>query len=257
MVVYNWQIRIDELHSKLVIRHLQGKHNQKSHGSRGKSLKTGEITEVRYLGGGVNVVFTAKLGDEKVVIKPESGLSKEKLRNGIKPGGELGRERAAYLMDKHMGGITNVPETVIRDAPPRGGRSMVHRWVDGETLVTKWHDIPKNRVNDFAFYDSVIGNLDRHKGNVLIGKNNSVIGIDHGMAFPSRNNNIGNHVSMFTKGTGATLTDKHQKILDNLKKNKMQVTSSLKGHVPDSAIKAMYVRINYMSKNKKLFEFED
>ncbi|MEV0157155.1 SCO1664 family protein [Micromonospora sp. NPDC050686] len=126
------------------------------------------------------------------------------------PDGTLaGREVAAYLVSRATGWDL-VPPTVLRDGPFGPGSCQL--WIDepddGEPLVgfvpadavpPRWFPIAAARDDDGAAYalahaddprlarlavlDAVINNADRKGGHVLVGPDDRVYGVDHGVSF--------------------------------------------------------------------------
>jgi hypothetical protein len=100
-------------------------------------------------------------------------------------------EIAAYIMDKILG-VGMVPPTVERVREGRPGSCQL--WVDGTRL---FRDLNKEAANreEFAsegwrnagyiaqFFDNLIGNEDRHTGNVLVTRDFRAILIDHSRTF--------------------------------------------------------------------------
>ncbi|ALE05758.1 phosphatidylinositol kinase [Arthrobacter sp. ERGS1:01] len=116
------------------------------------------------------------------VYKPESG---ERPLFDFEPGLHR-RERAAYLLSKHLGwGI--VPPTVIREDAPLGVGSL--QWFiegDGrEHYFTLYDDAPETHPElvRIAVFDCIANNTDRKSGHVVRGRNGRVWGIDHGLCF--------------------------------------------------------------------------
>ena len=96
------------------------------------------------------------------------------------------RERAAYLLSKHLKwGI--VPPTVIRQDEPLGVGSL--QWfVEGdgrEHYFTLYDEAPETHpgLARIAVFDCIANNTDRKSGHVVRGRNGRVWGIDHGLCF--------------------------------------------------------------------------
>jgi uncharacterized repeat protein (TIGR03843 family) len=124
------------------------------------------------------------------------------------PDGTLaGREVAAYLLSSAAGWDV-VPPTVLRDGPLGPGACQL--WVEESTdaLVgfaptavspPGWHPVATARDEDGAVYtlahaddprlaalavfDAVVNNADRKGGHVLVGPQDRLYGVDHGVCF--------------------------------------------------------------------------
>jgi uncharacterized repeat protein (TIGR03843 family) len=124
------------------------------------------------------------------------------------PDGTLaGREVASYLVSQ-AAGWSLVPPTVFRDGP--FGPGMVQRWVDTrddvemvdvvspEAVPDGWRQVLRARdpvgepavlvhadhpaLRAMAAFDAVVNNADRKGGHVLVGVDDGVYGVDHGVS---------------------------------------------------------------------------
>lgn len=92
------------------------------------------------------------------------------------------RERAAYLVSEALGWCF-VPPTVLRDGPH--GWGSVQRFVDHEpdqhyfTLQDRY----RNQLQRIVLFDVLVNNADRKGGHVLLGKDDRLWSIDHGICF--------------------------------------------------------------------------
>ncbi|WP_341715939.1 SCO1664 family protein [Micromonospora sp. FIMYZ51] len=126
------------------------------------------------------------------------------------PDGTLaGREVAAYLVSAATGWDL-VPPTVLRPGPfgPGSCQLWIDEPADAEPLVAfvpadelppRWFPIAAARDDDgnpyalahaddprlarLALFDAVINNADRKGGHVLVGPNDRIYGVDHGVSF--------------------------------------------------------------------------
>jgi uncharacterized repeat protein (TIGR03843 family) len=126
------------------------------------------------------------------------------------PDGTLaGREVAAYLVSRATGWDL-VPPTVLRDGPLGPGSCQL--WIDepadaeplvgfvpADALPPRWFPIAAARDDDGTPYalahaddprlarlvvlDAVINNADRKGGHVLVGPDDRIYGVDHGVSF--------------------------------------------------------------------------
>ncbi|WBB81129.1 SCO1664 family protein [Micromonospora sp. WMMD882] len=126
------------------------------------------------------------------------------------PDGTLaGREVAAYLVSR-ASGWDLVPPTVLRDGPFGPGSCQL--WIDepadaeplvgfvpADALPPRWFPVAAARDDDGAAYalahaddprlarlavlDAVLNNADRKGGHVLVGPDDRIYGVDHGVTF--------------------------------------------------------------------------
>ena len=219
--------------------------------------------------GGVNMVFRGELEGHDVIIKPEALLVKYPMRSTITPGGDLERERAAYLVAQRMG--VDAPETVIREAENIvGKKTIVQSFVknDGTLLeVLKdrgsaaMNDIDLDSFRSMALFDAVIGNTDRHWGNALVvGK--KLIPIDHGLAFPEganlgRNGNFKALDLFETPGMPKDfikLSNKEIDLLKGLLASRTAIRSELEALLPASSVRGLLERIEEMIDTAELWD---
>lgn len=149
-------------------------------------LETGPIELVGRVVESSNATFVVQVGegDEAVmaVYKPERG---ERPLWDFEPG-LYKRERAAYVLSDHLGWDL-VPLTVVRDDAPAGVGS-VQLFVDGDhrehyfTLYDSRPDL-HDAMRRMAVFDCVANNTDRKSGHVLLGPDDQLYGIDHGLCF--------------------------------------------------------------------------
>lgn len=92
------------------------------------------------------------------------------------------REVAAYRLATMFPGLVNVPPTVLRSDPRDGGPMSLQYWIDGATPVGSFRTILRSDIVGLASFDYMIGNPDRHPGNVLRA-GSRLYAIDHGLAF--------------------------------------------------------------------------
>ena len=114
------------------------------------------------------------------IYKPQ-GRDVRDMREGIPPGTYAQREWLAYQIDQALQ-IGTTPVTILREGPQ--GPGSVQEWKIAKPIEHDWRsqkDIDQNQIEDVVFDDVVKENQDRHLGNVLIGYDHSVIGIDHGL----------------------------------------------------------------------------
>lgn len=140
---------------------------------------------------------------DDVVIKPGSGW-KSCWRDNIPQGSfesSAARERSVYLLDRYMDHFFEVPETLIGMADAGNGPelSVIMRMVPGDgtvgSIVSPWFSSADIDWTDHSFHrtavlDFLIGNQDRHGGNIFVQQDPSTgithyVPIDHNLTFPT------------------------------------------------------------------------
>ncbi len=148
-----------------------------------ETLRGGELRLVGLLPRASNYTFLAEVvaaGQTiPVVYKPRDG----EMPLWDFPHGTLcHRELAAYLVATELG-WPNVPETVLRDGPH--GEGSVQRFVDAEP-GEHYFTLRDRRPGEFraiAAFDVVVGNGDRKAGHCLLGLDERIWAVDHGLCF--------------------------------------------------------------------------
>lgn len=180
----------------------ESKHPRESAGRRegGRFARAaGPVMGVKRLGvTSVNGVFVGDLDGEKVIVKPQAGLTPDRLRDYVDPGRDLEREQAASIVANMLEEdaptvAIPVPENRIMEAAGYG-RSGVSEFINGETVAVLGNTQPARvgkgiapAIRNVRLYDGIIGNTDRHDGNMVLDHAGTLHAIDHGLAFPSRN----------------------------------------------------------------------
>ncbi|MFQ6069918.1 MAG: hypothetical protein ACE5LC_05255 [Candidatus Aminicenantales bacterium] len=153
-------------------------------------LRTAEIVVQKQLGGREAVTNPWKLTLEKNGIRRNAlWKNPEGRQKGFLEGWKW--EIAAYRLDKLLG-LNMVPPTVERRF--RGDRGSIQLWVESEMSLrdknNKKIKTPSYKVfwwNRATYlqraFDNLIGNEDRHAGNILITKDWRMILIDHSRTF--------------------------------------------------------------------------
>jgi len=161
-------------------------------GWAGSQLRTGEITDLESLGGGVNVTKLVKVdtgnGPVEAVWKPTSGED-QGVRSNVTAGTYWRREAAASNIAHHFQVDDLVPKTVARQSITAEGKAQkgsLQQFVpgNGDPVNLQLEDIERARVFDFA-----TGNSDRHGGNMMYrrhadGRGTVPVLIDNGLSFP-------------------------------------------------------------------------
>ena len=95
------------------------------------------------------------------------------------------REIAAYLLSQAMG-ISMVPPTVLREGPL--GEGSLQHFIDADveqhyfTIFEQREDL-YDQLRAMCVFDIVANNTDRKAGHCLLGLDDKVWGIDHGVCF--------------------------------------------------------------------------
>lgn len=182
-----------------------------------------------------------------MVTKAYSGQKPGQFRKNIESLGQYGRERASYIVDRWLGHLAGVPPTV---SAPEGLRTL---YVPGGTpgledpangwILTHTQE-PEYR--QLAIFDNVIGNLDRHRKNYLVMEDGQLVPIDHGLSFPTKNDEQGGHHHEF--GGTVVLNEEERNRLTSFRTSRDEIARELQPHLPAEAIEAMFERVDTMLK---------
>ena len=160
-------------------------------------LSTSHLPNKKELGGGVNESIIVS-NDVTGVFKPVAGECPN-LRRGIDKGTYANREAAAYQIDKAME-LDLVPPTIVRKIGKKKG-SLQHFSKNSKTYndLSFFREGEKDLINfikeerqlkKMSTLDIIIGNTDRHRGNVMVQKiiekgktSYKLVAIDNGLAF--------------------------------------------------------------------------
>ncbi|MFC9935884.1 hypothetical protein [Glutamicibacter sp. NPDC127525] len=152
----------------------------------GALLRRGET--IRIIGEGVNTTKKIKIGrdDEHGYFKPFSDLDHSTAAfYGQDKALQPIHEAAAWQFAKTMGPeyAQLVSPCIIREVDGQlGSVSYGQSGRVSNNTGIPLSDLPKDQVNNLAFYDALIGQQDRHGGNFIV-DNRGVVGIDHGFTF--------------------------------------------------------------------------
>jgi|GEM_PF-5945334 len=137
-------------------------------------IRTANYTKISDLGGGVNKTFRLENG-KTVVFKPGDGEHPNRLRTGIIPGEQYMREKAASIIDEILG-FNLVPPTEIITYKGSVGSAQLFKdgFLTGEKiermgkLDEAFKRLPKKTREQWALFDAVTENSDRHIGNFMM-----------------------------------------------------------------------------------------
>ena len=149
------------------------------------ALEHGDITIVGRMPHSSNATFlvAVQCGETSVqaIYKPLRG---ERPLWDFEPGLHR-REIAAYLLSQAMG-INMVPPTVLREGPL--GEGSLQHFIDADveqhyfTIFEQREDL-HDQLRAMCVFDIVANNTDRKAGHCLLGLDDKVWGIDHGVCF--------------------------------------------------------------------------
>ncbi len=133
---------------------------------------------------GSNYTFLVKVEtQEEALLAVYKPLRGERPLWDFPPGSLAAREVAAYLTSKTLGWDL-VPPTVLRDDGPAGSGSLqLYMDVDPERHYFTFSDDERQRLRPVIAFDVLINNADRKSGHILLGSDNHLWLIDHGVCF--------------------------------------------------------------------------
>jgi hypothetical protein len=196
------------------------------------------------LGGGVNKTYIVTLSNgARCVWKPSSEEDKTALRTRLERDHQARREAGAYLVDKAMGHYAGVPPTIVRSLSGQSGALMAYvsraSTAEGRPISV---DAEYGMV---AVFDNVVGNTDRHEGNLLLTRDGHKVPIDHGLTFPLSNGPQG--YQNFILDEEVKLDRTSRAALAALRENRAQLNRDLKSlGIDPEAIKSLWARVQQM-----------
>lgn len=182
---------------------------------------TGAVTDAAHLGGGINTTLVGTVDDNgtdrKVIIKPVAGAA-GRIYDAIPGNTDPQRERAAYIIAKRLHPDTPAPRVVVRQVDLSGyvaafgqdlsGPAIVQDFKPGKTVQRAgggFSQFTPEEKHKVGLLDAVIGNLDRHHGNMMVSPDGKLIPIDHGLALPTKPTHSGNTVAIdYVQGEAIT-----------------------------------------------------
>jgi len=217
------------------------------------------IVESHALGGGINESELVHIeGDGDGIYKPARG---EKVAGPYRDafGTEpefYKREVAASIVNDELG-FQLVPRTVIKDGPK--GRGSVQEFAEGAEDWPKaaGKGIATKDLVDINVYDAVIGNVDRHMGNVMIKPGGRLVAIDNGTAFVPTSKMMPERQFLLPSMSKMKLPPPLQQRLQGFMGKRQRVSSRLKGLLSDGEISDMFGRCQKLldsAGSKTLFE---
>lgn len=156
-------------------------------------IRQAVFTSKEDIGGGVNESFKLTNG-EKVVFKPADGEYDTVLRDGVEPGTQYKREKAASILDEALG-FNLVPPTDVITHEGQIGSAQLFKdgFVRADRVPGDWRreaypKLPEEVREQWYAFDQIAHNTDRHSGNFMFklhrGKAEVAL-IDNGLCFSS------------------------------------------------------------------------
>lgn len=131
-------------------------------------------TKSESLGGGINLSVKLTNG-QKVVFKPKEGEYKAAIRQGISPGTQYLREKAASIIDEALGfGLVPPTEIITNNGAIGSAQLFKEGFLTGDALnhqgimMTVFDKIPKAVREKWFTFDTLMNNSDRHIGNFMM-----------------------------------------------------------------------------------------
>ena len=147
-----------------------------------QALGKGDIVVTSQLNEGSNTAFLVQLctgsgSYVEAIYKPRDG---ERFLQDFPEGSLYKREYASYLISRILG-WPNIPITTIRDGPY--GLGSMQLFVDHDPSITYFDLINDRRdeLHKIAVFDALVNNADRKAGHCLLGHDNVIWSIDHGL----------------------------------------------------------------------------
>jgi uncharacterized repeat protein (TIGR03843 family) len=148
------------------------------------TLTAGEIIDVKRIITGSNQTFLVRIdaGPGKyiqAIYKPEKG---EQPLYDFPSGSLYKREYAAYIFSQSLG-WPNIPVTTIRNGPH--GIGSVQLFLDADPQITYFNLVCEQREEllSISVFDIAVNNADRKGGHCLLGRDQRIWSIDHGLTF--------------------------------------------------------------------------
>jgi hypothetical protein len=215
-------------------------------------LQSGEITGGHRMPWGSNYTFLVWIdaGPGKylrAIYKPRDG---EKPLWDFPDGTLYKREYATFLLSRILG-WPNVPLTLVRDGPYGVGSVQLYVECDPEITYFDMVSDSAEKLRPFAVFDLLVNNADRKAGHCILGEDQRIWSIDHGLTF---------HISfklrtVMTEFWGETIPDPLLKDMENLLTkldSPDEQTQLLTRHIEPREIQALTHRILTMLENPVL-----
>ena len=147
-------------------------------------LRDADIQQFEYLPWGSNYTCLMRLdgsdlGPSLAVYKPQRG---EAPLWDFPDGTLYRREYAAHVVSKALGWQL-VPPTVIREGPHGIGSVQLFIVAQPGSSYVTWHDERLEDLKRIALFDCLTNNADRKAVHCILGRDDRIWGIDHGITF--------------------------------------------------------------------------
>lgn len=213
-------------------------------------------TVLKEIGAGINTTKMVQLDSESTgYFKPFAGLEHSVSRSfGQKNAEQPIHEAAAWQLAKQLGPeyTQMVSPCIIREVGGQWGSvsfgqtgTSTHR-----AGIRSISELPKDQVDNLAFFDAVIRQQDRHEGNFLV-DNRGIVAIDHGFSF-SNNREYMNYskIQAYRASARPELTQQEFQLL-------VRITGSsnclgLKDIIGEDRAKALQTRAQNMLKTGRI-----
>jgi predicted ABC-type ATPase len=227
-----------------------------------KAMLTGEWDLTGRLGGSHTWVmrgYIAGVGD--VLMKPEVGWEPTGY-SGIEDYSDGRHELAAHIINRSLGNLVDMPPAVMRDfgdisgwqstpghQPRKMNRTLVSVYRhDGEIpkSLETFYTASSKDIAKLGLFDAVIGNTDRHLGNMLLTPTGHLIALDHSAAFPDANYGADEGKHFTIEGRDHQLTADEVVSLVAFREQRSQVERDLGTYLTADEESAMWRRVDAM-----------
>jgi hypothetical protein len=185
----------------------------------------------------------------------------------IKASYDANREYAAVLINQMLGNYVNMPVGAYRPLPEGavpgeepGRMAMFSEFIEGGSGHS--HAMDRTEMRRIALFDAVIGNCDRHPGNVRIDTHGNMYAIDNGIAFRDHGLNEAlirsyGHPKDWRAVEPIPLSAAGRDALTLFKKNMPSARKQLEGLLTPAELTAMEARVEAMlDKDTILLRYE-
>jgi hypothetical protein len=200
------------------------------------------------------------IGDQKAVVKTKSEHETSG-RESVYAKADLQHEMAAQAVNDELD-LVVMPTSVMRDfgdmKGPRGSKvstALVMEFRKGDIVGQRWGEMKPEQLNKMALFDAVIGNLDRKGGNAMVDPSGNLMAIDHGLAFPFKNPDVGNGRAIETRISRGlrNLTAGEEQKLKVFVADRPRIDRSLSKYLKPEESRAMWERVNHMLTTKDIY----
>jgi hypothetical protein len=211
-----------------------------------KTMMAGQVQASSPLGGGVNETEILEIeGGVKGVFKGVNGEAPY-MRHSMEAGTYYLREAAAYEACRFLG-WDYCPETVVREHNGEIGSFM--KFAEGADCGS-YHNISEcseEDIENMAFYNIVIGNIDRHGKNWMY-KDGKPVAIDHGLAFhDSRTYGHSLRSKFLSHLDGEEISARIKEKAENVLLKKQELSNILSEFINPSELESIFDRVHIIA----------